>query len=421
MAKPLKAPFPYPGGKSRIADYVWTRLGDVQNYIEPFMGSAAVMLRRPAEHFADGYRVETANDVNHYIVNFWRAVVGAPEEVARHADRPVTEADMHAAHKWLVRSASAREFRQRMVEDPFAFDAKIAGYWVHGQCCWIGGAWCFHDTAADKAKMPCIGQECGTGGIGVHGVGGRPQLADAFDIGRGVNAGNEAWKQRPSITQSDGIGWGVNSGGRLDDAENHKRPLLPGGPGDGGRSPVAVGVLPNMLAGTCEARRNWLTAWMQRLADRLRLVRTCYGHWSRVCDSESTLARLGVTGVFLDPPYPTHRSDTGRKSRDGTLYASDKGADLNKLRDEVRDWCVKWGSHGDIRAAVCCYEGDGYESLADHGWTVTEWEAGGGYANQHRAGKGKAANARRERIWFSPNCLSVERKPVSKDLFGDPA
>ncbi len=347
----LKAPFPYPGGKSKVADLVWRRLGDVDNFVEPFAGSLATLLRRPAEHFRNGYRVETVNDLNHFIVNFWRAVKADPEAVAGYADSPVLEADLHARHKWLFRSGQAKEWRAKMAEDADHYDAKVAGWWVYGMCCWIGSGWCGGDRT-DYTQMPAISNERDIG-QGVHS--GRPNLADAFDIGRGVHArGN---------------------------------------------------------LGSCNARREWLNDWMRRLSDRLRLVRTCYGHWNRICDSDSTMTRLGVTGVFLDPPYPANRGDTGdgakKKSRDATLYATDKGADLDALRDEVRDWCIKWGAVKDVRVAVCGYEGDGYELLTDaHGWTCESWEANGGYANQRRGGKGKAENAKRERIWFSPNCLS---------------
>ncbi len=358
------------------------------------MGSLAWLLRRPADHFANGYRVETANDLNHYVVNFWRAVKADPDCVAGFADAPVFEADMHARHKWLVRSEHVTNWRQKMADDPHHYDAKIAGWWAWGACCWIGGQWCqdgvvhkrqmpqldqthgvnnraespadwvqlpdlsggqvgVNRQVCDRVKIPNIGQPCETGGIGVNGVtGNRPQLADAYDIGRGVNA--------------------------------------------------------NGALGTCDARRAWLTDWMRRLADRTRQMRTLYGHWSRICDSDSTLTRLGTTGVFLDPPYPTHRADTGEKSRDGALYATDKGADLNGLRDEVLAWCRKWGPGRQIRVALCCYEGDGYEPLVDDGWAVESWEANGGYANQRRKGKAKAENAKRERIFWSPHCLEPQ-------------
>ena len=37
----IKAPFPWFGGKSRVADLVWDRFGNVPNYVEPFFGGAA--------------------------------------------------------------------------------------------------------------------------------------------------------------------------------------------------------------------------------------------------------------------------------------------------------------------------------------------------------------------------------------------
>jgi DNA adenine methylase len=43
-AATLKAPFPWFGGKSIIAPEVWERFGNVQNFVEPFAGSLAVLL-----------------------------------------------------------------------------------------------------------------------------------------------------------------------------------------------------------------------------------------------------------------------------------------------------------------------------------------------------------------------------------------
>ena len=43
MSNP-KAPFPWFGGKSRVAHIVWDRFGNVPNYVEPFFGSGAVLL-----------------------------------------------------------------------------------------------------------------------------------------------------------------------------------------------------------------------------------------------------------------------------------------------------------------------------------------------------------------------------------------
>ena len=89
----VKQPFPYFGGKSRVADEVWRRLGDVKNYVEPFCGGCGVLLNRPTNH--QGY-VETINDAWAFISNFWRAVKLAPNKLARFCDWPVNEIDLTA-------------------------------------------------------------------------------------------------------------------------------------------------------------------------------------------------------------------------------------------------------------------------------------------------------------------------------------
>jgi DNA adenine methylase len=137
---PLKiaqdAPFPWFGGKRRVAPIVWQALGDVSGYVEPFAGSLAVLLRRPGG--ASG--VETVNDRDSFLANFWRAVQHAPDEVARYADAPVNETDLFARHLWLVNTG--RERIAALESDPDHFDAKVAGWWVWGVCAWIGSGWC---------------------------------------------------------------------------------------------------------------------------------------------------------------------------------------------------------------------------------------------------------------------------------------
>lgn len=127
----LKAPFPWVGGKAPIAGAVWDALGDVSHYLEPFGGSMAVLLSRPHRP-----TVETVNDLNHYLVNFWRSVRLDPKAVAAHAENPVAEADLYARNTALIRTSD--EFRQKILEDPEYFDPKIAGWWVWGQSSIIG-------------------------------------------------------------------------------------------------------------------------------------------------------------------------------------------------------------------------------------------------------------------------------------------
>jgi hypothetical protein len=52
---------------------------------------------------------------------------------------------------------------------------------------------------------------------------------------------------------------------------------------------------------------------------------------------------------------------------------------------------------------VAGYETDGYGRLVEEcGWKVVEWKSQGGYGNRSEVGK---ANRKRERLWFSPQCV----------------
>jgi site-specific DNA-adenine methylase len=88
----MRAPFPWFGGKRRVKHVVWRAFGaDVPNYVEPFAGSLAVLFGRPdpagnVVPFGHPGKIETVNDSSRFLVNFWRAVVAEPEQVAAHAD-----------------------------------------------------------------------------------------------------------------------------------------------------------------------------------------------------------------------------------------------------------------------------------------------------------------------------------------------
>lgn len=348
----LKAPFPWFGGKSRVAHIVWQRFGDVPNYVEPFFGSGAVLLGRPTSP-----GVETVNDVDCYVSNFWRSIARDPGEVARHADWPVNEADLHARHRWLVDRVA---FRERMKSDPDFCDAKIAGWWVWGLSQWIGSGWCQnpdwrgrYDVSKPKGlwrKRPLMKRS----GVGVH-----------RNIG----------EKRPLLIKS---GAGVHR--RL----KQQLPDLGGDSGAAGRGVHASG------------RRVALEEYFARLAERLRRTRVCCGDWSRILGPSPTV-HIGVTGVFLDPPYG---ADADRYE---DLYSSDDLAVAGK----VREWAIAHGDTPKLRIALCGYEGE--HEMPDT-WTCVAWQSNGGYAIRAN-GRGKL-NASRERIWFSPHCL----QPVA-DLF----
>ena len=96
-AAALRAPFPYFGGKRDVASLIWARLGRVRQYIEPFCGSAAILLTAP-----EPASLEVVNDMNGFIANFWRAVKNQPDQVAIEADYPVSHIDLGGRHVWLM-------------------------------------------------------------------------------------------------------------------------------------------------------------------------------------------------------------------------------------------------------------------------------------------------------------------------------
>lgn len=315
----LRAPFPWFGGKSRVSHLVWERFGNVPNYVEPFFGSGAVLLNRP---HAPG--IETVNDKDCFVANFWRALQADPEAVADAADNPVNEADQHARHLWLVQQG---DFRERMKTEPDFYDAKIAGWWVWGQCIWIGSGWC-------SVELPHLG-----------------------NAGKGVN------RQLPHLGNA---GTGVH----------RKLPHL----GDAGTGERCVS---DLTSGTRVHQA--LLEYMRGLAERLRRVRVCCGDWSRVCGPSPTV-KLGITGVFLDPPYFADRAE---------LYAQEDFS----VAPEVRRWAIERGDDPMMRIALCGYDG---EHEMPETWECVAWKASGGYGSQGY-GRGRE-NAGKERIWFSPYC-----------------
>lgn len=171
----MRAPFPWFGGKSRASPEIWARFGNVPNYVEPFAGSLAVLLARP---HAPG--IETINDKDAFVANFWRALAADPDTVTRYADDPVNEADLHARHVWLV--ARREELTGRLEGDPDYYDPKIAGWWVWGQSVWIGSGWCSGEGPWWPDEDGVLRQRPqGNAGQGVNRK--LPHLGDA---GRGV-------------------------------------------------------------------------------------------------------------------------------------------------------------------------------------------------------------------------------------------
>lgn len=385
----LKAPFPYFGGKSRAARIVWERLGNPPNYVEPFFGSGAVLLAREDEP-----RTETVNDIDGLLANYWRSVQKDPEQTAYFADWPVNEIDLHARHRYL---RASKPLVAELLEDPEAYDPKLAGWWVWGISQWIGSGWCPPPSVAEVTQLPHLG----TAGMGVH---------------RAARPDQGTWKQRPHLTdqgmgvQSARVAGGLNG---TDAGLHRKRPhLMTNGRGISSDR-VSIGTdaqLPELRgdsgatgsgihASAFASKTGGIYAYFEALSARLRRVRVCCGDWSRVLGPSVTW-RHGVTGVFLDPPYSPDERDKDLYSHDGDVAV------------KARAWAIENGNNPLLRIALCGYEGE-HEMPSD--WVTVRWKAAGGYGSQG-TGRGRE-NADREVIWFSPHCLGLEALPLFKELY----
>ena len=307
----MRAPFPYFGGKRRVADVVWRAFGDCPNYVEPFFGSGAVMLARPHEP-----KIETANDADAYVCNFWRAVTAAPDEVARWADWPVSEIDLHARHKWLI---SRTEFRERLRADPEYFDAKVAGWWVWGICQWIGSGWCVDPNN----RLPFLS-------VGA---------TETETAGRGV----------------------INAQARTllnEDRKRGRRGHMPSLGNDRG--------LNGLSAPPC-------SDWFRALQARLRRVRFACGDFTRVLGPSVLGKGKNVGGrkpcaVFLDPPY-------SHEFREPFLYTEDDKA----VAEKAREWAVEHGDDPELRICLAGYW-DEHRLLMPESWASHRWKGARGYA-----------------------------------------
>ena len=378
----MKAPFVWFGGKRKVAADVWAALGDVDNYIEPFAGSLAVLLERPHD-LADGKRrASTVNDADGFVANFWRALAADPEAVAHHCDWPVNEVDLIARHMWLVRTGRS-VLLNNLEADPDWFDAKIAGWWVWGINAWIGSGWCSgsgpwqvaDDGVVDNAgkgvnrKLPHLGNA----GMGVN-----RQLPHLGDAGKGVN------RQLPHLGNA---GKGVNRQlphlGTAGMGVNRQLPHL-GNAGKAGYNNLEH-----------QMRPGGVVDYFAELAARLRDVRVCCGDWSRVT-TRGALSYGATVGVFLDPPY---LGDV----RTADLYAVDDHA----IAHDVREWCLTNGDDPRLRIVLAGYDAE-HDHLMPDTWRRVRWSSNAAYSTTASAarGDGNHENRGREVLWISPHCLN---------------
>lgn len=70
----------YPGAKWGMAQEIVQIMPPHRSYLEPFAGSLAVLFHKPRS------AIETVNDIDGDIVNFFRVLRAEPERLAREID-----------------------------------------------------------------------------------------------------------------------------------------------------------------------------------------------------------------------------------------------------------------------------------------------------------------------------------------------
>ena len=309
----MKAPFPYFGGKSAIAHKIWGAIGNCKHYIEPFFGSGAVLLQRPA--YTPTEHIETVCDKDGFVCNVWRSLKFNPEEVAKWCDWPVNHADLSARKKELIKNEE--RLLENLINNPEWHDSKLAGYWIWAASCWIGAG------LTSPGQIPHLGD----GGMGVHKLGQRPHLSNGGMGGHGTYNTN-------------------------------------------------------------------IYKWFRELSERLRFVRVVCGEWQRVCGGDWQ-DKVGIVGMFFDPPY-------GVKDRDINLYHHDS----TEIAKDVLEWCKKRGDKKSYRIVIAGYEE--YAELLDYGWFSESWVAQGGYSSLAKNNNNK--NKYREKLYYSPYCIHDKYK-----------
>lgn len=361
MTAPLKAPYPWPGGKSDAAPLIWSYLGDCPNTVEPFAGSAALLLSRP--HDLDG-KTETVNDIDGFVVNALRAIAYAPDETAHWCDWPVSEADLTSIHLWL--KAQRPDLTARLFADPEYCDPKVAGRWLYGIASWIGDGWC----VADGPWIALDGLLVDRRTVGSVEEGVRKKMPN-ISVGGGDDSNRKAMSCGIQKYRAQGV--------------PRQMPLVSAA---GDTTTIHQGIQQKYLAAP-----GALLAYFARLSDRLRRVRFLCGDWQRAV-KDSVTVNHGLSAIFLDPPYPAAEHDMG--------YHAEHGGDVWY---EAAQWAVGHGDDHRLRICIAGYDSPATDALFPASWTREHWQARGGYANQKADGRGRA-NAKRETLWFSPGCLN---------------
>lgn len=114
--------FPYVGGKTNLAQWIISKIPQHTVYVEPFGGSAAVLLNKPRS------TVEVFNDLDGDVVHFFEVVRERPDELAEWCRRTPFSEELH--NRWVRQFYNAER-----PDDP----VERAGRWMFLRYTQFGG------------------------------------------------------------------------------------------------------------------------------------------------------------------------------------------------------------------------------------------------------------------------------------------
>lgn len=114
----MKCVLRYPGAKNRIAPWICGYIPQHEVYLEPYFGSGAVFFNKsPA-------RIETLNDLNGNVVNYFRVVREMPEELAVQLEMtPYSRDEYYRAYEYHPEDSDIEQARKFAVRCWMGFDS----------------------------------------------------------------------------------------------------------------------------------------------------------------------------------------------------------------------------------------------------------------------------------------------------------
>lgn len=103
----MKCVLKYPGAKNRIADWICEYIPEHEVYLEPFAGSLAVFFAKtPA-------RIETLNDLDNNVVNYFQIIRERPEELAEQLEMtPYSREEYYRACEYVPEDSDMEKARK---------------------------------------------------------------------------------------------------------------------------------------------------------------------------------------------------------------------------------------------------------------------------------------------------------------------